>query len=234
VWKHLLNNWWVTSGRDFKKAVALKICLGCFCLFVFLGRAVVCRQLFEVLRILPLAVVVTWYSPGALFQKESAFGKLAYAPTWHLKANMMAAGMFNASGMPWFPCEAMREGRKKEPNRCLFLPPFFSRICFYVKVVHGTIAQLNNKHCTALFKNVTLLSAVSLGLPGEKGDRGNPGVGTQGPRGPPGSTGKDVTYVTFGLGSPGPFAKHLRISWLCPLHLRLMLQKSQSLGTLLL
>lgn len=156
MWKHLLNNWWVTSGRDFKKAVALKICLGCFCLFVFLGRAVVCRQLFEVLRILPLAVVVTWYSPGALFQKESAFGKLAYAPTWHLKANMMAAGMFNASGMPWFPCEAMREGRKKEPNRCLFLPPFFSRICFYVKVVHGTIAQLNNKHCTALFKNVTV------------------------------------------------------------------------------
>lgn len=73
--------------------------------------------------------------------------------------------------------------------------------------------------------DVALMSAVSLGLPGEKGEKGNPGVGTQGPRGPPGSTGKVVTAGAAGLHCSHPSARHLRILWLCPPLLRLMQQK---------
>lgn len=72
------------------------------------------------------------------------------------------------------------------------------------------------------------MSTVSLGLPGEKGEKGNPGVGTQGPRGPPGSTGKVVTPGAAGLHRSHPFARHLRISGLCPPLLRLMQQKKLS------
>lgn len=100
--------------------------------------------------------------------------------------------------------------------------------------MYGTIAPVKSQPLHGAVRDVALMSAISLGLPGEKGEKGNPGVGTQGPRGPPGSTGKVVTAGAAGLHCSHPSARHLGILWLCPPLLGLMQRRRWHLGTPLL